>query len=54
MWQKLIQIWKTKDIRKDILFVFAMLIIFRIAAHIPIPGIDVTGLKEFFASNQIL
>ncbi|MFH1667901.1 MAG: preprotein translocase subunit SecY [Candidatus Komeilibacteria bacterium] len=54
MWQKLIQIWKTRDIRKDILFVFAMLIIFRIAAHIPIPGIDVTGLKEFFASNQIL
>lgn len=54
MWEKLRQIWKAKDIRKDLIFVFAMLIVFRIAAHIPIPGIDATGLKEFFASNQIL
>jgi preprotein translocase subunit SecY len=54
MWDKLRQIWKSRDIRKDLMFVFAMLIVFRIAAHIPIPGIDVTGLKDFFASNQIL
>lgn len=54
MWQKLRQIWRARDIRNDILFVFVMLIIFRIAAHVPIPGINVTGLKEFFASNQIL
>ena len=54
MWEKLRQIWRAKDIRKDLMFVFAMLIVFRIAAHIPIPGIDATGLKEFFASNQIL
>jgi len=31
-----------------------MLVVFRIAAHIPIPGIDVAGLKDFFAQNQIL
>ncbi|MFW0862502.1 MAG: preprotein translocase subunit SecY [Candidatus Komeilibacteria bacterium] len=54
MWEKLRQIWKAKDIRKDLMFVFAMLVVFRIAAHIPIPGIDVSGLKDFFASNQIL
>ncbi len=54
MWEKIRQIWKSKDIRKDLMFVFAMLIVFRIAAHIPIPGIDVSGLKDFFASNQIL
>ncbi|MFW0837632.1 MAG: preprotein translocase subunit SecY [Candidatus Komeilibacteria bacterium] len=54
MWNKIVQIWKTKDIRKDILFVFAMLVVFRIAAHIPIPGIDSTGLKDLLSSNQIL
>ncbi|MAF14330.1 MAG: preprotein translocase subunit SecY [Parcubacteria group bacterium] len=55
MWlKKLIQIWKIKDLRNSILFVGAMLIIFRIAAHIPIPGIDTVALKQFFASNQLL
>jgi len=53
-WKKLIQIWKIKDLRNSILFVAAMLVIFRIAAHIPIPGIDTEALKEFFASNQLL
>ena len=54
IWEKITQIWKAKDIRKDLLYVLAMLIIFRAAAHVPIPGIDVTGLKDFFSSNQIL
>ncbi len=54
IFNKIIQIWKIKDLRKNILFVLAMLVIFRLAAHIPIPGVDVSALKEFFASNQIL
>ena len=55
MWlKKLIQIWKIKDLRKSILFVVGMLAIFRIAAHIPIPGIDAQALSDFFASNQLL
>lgn len=54
MWDKLRQIWKTKDLRKSILFVLAMLVIFRIAAHVPIPGIGVQSLREFFSQNQIL
>ncbi|PIR95041.1 preprotein translocase subunit SecY, partial [Candidatus Falkowbacteria bacterium CG10_big_fil_rev_8_21_14_0_10_37_6] len=48
------KIWKTKDLRNSVLFVLAMLAIFRLAAHIPIPGVDPLALKEFFASNQIL
>jgi len=51
---KIAQIWKIKDLRNNVLFVLGMLIIFRFAAHIPIPGVDVTALREFFASNQIL
>lgn len=31
-----------------------MLVIFRFAAHIPIPGINLENLKDFFGSNQIL
>ncbi len=51
---KFVQIWKAKDLRKNIAFVLVMLVIFRLAAHIPIPGVNVSALKNFFASNQIL
>lgn len=54
MWEKFFQIWKLKDLRNNILFVFLILAIARVAAHIPLPGVDVVGLKKFFAGNQIL
>ncbi len=54
MVQKITQIWKARDLRNNILFVLGMLAIFRLAAHIPIPGVDVSALKGFFQSNQIL
>ncbi|KKR91150.1 preprotein translocase subunit SecY [Candidatus Falkowbacteria bacterium RIFCSPHIGHO2_02_FULL_42_9] len=54
MMEKLIQIWKARDLRNSMLFVLAMLAIFRVAAHIPVPGVNATALKDFFASNQIL
>ncbi|MFA5318303.1 MAG: preprotein translocase subunit SecY [Patescibacteria group bacterium] len=54
MLQKISQIWKAKDLRKNILFVLGMLAIFRFAAHVPIPGVDASALKELFSSNQIL
>jgi len=48
------RIWKTSDLRNSILFVIAMLVAFRVCAHVPIPGVDVKNLKAFFDSNQIL
>jgi preprotein translocase subunit SecY len=54
MFEKIIQIWKAKDLRNNILFVIGMLVIFRFAAHIPIPGVDAQALRNFFQSNQVL
>lgn len=54
MLQKLQQIWKAKDIRNNIFYVLALLVVFRIAAHIPIPGVDASSLQEVFANNQVL
>lgn len=54
MWDKISKIWKDRDLRNKILFVLGLLAIFRVAAHIPIPGIDAENLKRFFNSNQIL
>lgn len=54
MWEKLSQIWRIREVRNKILIVLGLLVIFRIAAHIPIPGVNVSQLKEFFGSNQLL
>jgi preprotein translocase subunit SecY len=54
MVEKIFQIWKAKDLRNNILFVLAMLLIFRFAAHIPIPGVNAEALHNIFSSNQIL
>lgn len=54
MLNKLAQIWKAKDLRNNILFVLGMLVIFRLAAHLPVPGVDPEALKNFFQNNQVL
>ncbi len=53
MFEKVSQIWKVKEIRNKILYVLFILFIFRMAAHIPIPGVNVANLKAFFESNEL-
>jgi len=49
MWYRpLIDVFKIKELRKKVLFIFFIFAIFRILANIPIPGIDAQKLKEFF------
>lgn len=50
----IINAWKTPDIRKKIIFTGFIFIVFRLMAHIPIPGINLSSLKELFARNQLL
>lgn len=52
--QKLKLIIRDKGLRNRILFVLGALVLFRILAVIPIPGIDILRLQEFFANNQFL
>jgi len=52
MWEKIILLFKIKDLRAKIIFVLGMLVIFRLIANIPIPGIDAAKLRAFFAGNQ--
>ncbi|MEK7502511.1 MAG: preprotein translocase subunit SecY [Patescibacteria group bacterium] len=46
--------FKTPDVRSKILFTAAIFVVFRIFAHIPVPGVDVAQLKALFAQNQFL
>ncbi len=54
MLKKLIRVFKDKELRGKIIYVAVMLIIFRLAAHIPIPIVDAQRLSDFFQSNQLL
>ncbi|MDO8560351.1 MAG: preprotein translocase subunit SecY [bacterium] len=47
------KIWKSKDLRNSILYVLALLVVFRLAAHIPLPNVDVGALRDFFQRNQL-
>ena len=54
MWgQKLIQIFKIRDLRNKVLFVLGIFVVFRIMANIPMPGIDAQKMREFFEGFQI-
>lgn len=53
MLQKLKQLWSAKDLRNKILFVAIMMLVFRIAAHIPIPGVNAAALQSLFANNEV-
>lgn len=45
---------KTPLLRNKILFTLGILILFRLIAHIPVPGVNLALLKSFFAQNQLL
>lgn len=47
------KIFILKDLRRRILCAAILLLLCRILAHIPLPGVDITKLKQFFATNQI-
>lgn len=51
---KIYLIWKTKDLRNKILIVLGLLLLTRVLAHVPIPGIDSSQLKTLFSQNQFL
>ena len=44
--------FKIPDVRRKLLFTFAMLVIFRFLAHVPVPGVNAEALKRLFESNQ--
>lgn len=53
MIEKIVRIFKVKELRNKILFILGLLIIFRLTANIPLPGVDTEQLKSFFDNNQL-
>ena len=44
-------LWRSQDIRKKLLITLALLMLFRIAANVPVPGADREALAIFFQSQ---
>ena len=54
MIESLLNAFRAPDIRRRLLFVAGILIVFRFLSHVPVPGADPAALKTFFDSNSLL
>ena len=45
-------IFKIPELKKRIVYTFALLIVYRIGVHVPTPGIDAVALASFFARSK--
>src|SRR5690606_22008215 len=54
MLQAVFNAFKIPDIRRKILFTLAMLVIFRMIASVPVPGVDREGIRAYIETNQLL
>ena len=48
------QAWKLKDVRRKILYTLMMIVVFRIGATIPVPGVNTNIIKGMVDSNGLL
>ncbi len=46
--------FRLPDLRNKILYTFLIMVIYRLAAHVPLPGVDTVALRQLFESNQLL
>lgn len=51
-WHKIKLIWTDRSLRNKVLFVVGALVLYRMLASIPVPGIDSLALNRFLSSNQ--
>lgn len=54
MYVSFLQIFKVRELRNKFLFIAALLVVYRIAANVPLPGVDIARVKDLFDSNQAL
>jgi len=54
MLEKILQIFKIRELRNKIIFIVCLLVVFRIAASIPVPGVNIDQLRRLFEGNQFL
>ena len=53
VFESLLNAFRAPDIRRRLLYVAGILIIFRFLAHVPVPGVDRTALASFFNGSPL-
>ncbi|HEY48517.1 MAG TPA: preprotein translocase subunit SecY [Dehalococcoidia bacterium] len=53
LFQAMIDAFRLPDLRRKLLFTFAMLVIFRFVAHVPVPGVDQDALATLFETEPL-
>ena len=53
MFEGLLNAFRAPDLRRRIFYVAGILIVFRLLAHVPVPGVNAANLREFLDTNQI-
>ena len=46
--------FRLPDLRRKLLITLGILVIYRLLAHIPVPGVNTQALQTIFSSNQLL
>jgi len=52
--QSVFNAFKIPDLRRKIIFTMLMLLVFRVIAHIPVPGVDLVRLEQLLQEHQLL
>ena len=53
MFSSMANIFRVEELKNKVLFTLAMLVIFRIGIHIPVPGVDVSKIEMLFQSGSL-
>lgn len=54
LFKVLSNIFKIADLRRRVIFTFFIFAVFRFIAYVPLPGVDLTALRQLFSENQFL
>ena len=46
--------FRLRDVRRRLLLTLGILVVFRLASHVPVPNVDPAALKQVFEQNQLL
>lgn len=50
----MLKIFKYQELRKKILFTLLVVVVFRLLAHIPVPGVDIYAIRDYLSRSAIL
>jgi preprotein translocase subunit SecY len=49
----MMDVWTLPDLRRRILFTLGILVVFRFITHVPLPGVDIAKLQQYFGTSPI-